>query len=479
MSAPFSLPMLSDRDKSEIHEHALEILEKVGIRFQSKRVCEILQEAGCQIDWEKLSARFPRALVESGLKSLPSRFALAAPDPRWDINAGSGIPWYTAGGMCPWFKDLETGERRSATLADLVQCAHVIDALDDVDEWCAMVVPTDVPSEMMEMRVLETSLLHSRKHFLGGGADPAAAPFIGDLFDAVLGDRAKLKERPICSYVQTPISPLQNDGRTMELLLSWAGVQMPIVLEFLPLSGGTAPVTLEGTVLQETANFLGNMAFYQLVSPGWPIIWGATAGTIDMRSGRWSGVTEGVLMSLALVEMAKTVYDVPVAVFGQSSQSHGIDFYSGMEAIFADAVLSLAGADNLWGVADMDAATYVDLDYVVLSTEAVRMMKRLRRGLTFDADHLLMDVILEQGFEGSYIGHRTTAKRFREEHLMSELFPALSYEDWKARGKTDTDVGREKLMEILAAHEPIGHPPEVLAEIRRVMEAAEASLLRA
>jgi len=216
----------------------------------------------------------------------------------------------------------------------------------------------------------------------------------------VLGDRAKLKERPICSYVQTPISPLQNDGRTMELLLNWAEVQMPIVLELLPLSGGTAPVTLEGTVLQETANFLGNMAFYQLVSPGWPIIWGATAGTIDMRSGRWSGVTEGVLMSLALVEMAKTVYDVPVAVFGQSSQSHAIDFYSGMEAIFADAILSMAGADNLWGVADMDAATYVDLDYVVLSTEAVRMMKRVRRGLTFDADHMLMDVILEQGFEG-------------------------------------------------------------------------------
>jgi len=231
-------------------------------------------------------------------------------------------------------------------------------------------------------------------------------------------------------------------------------------------------------VLQETANFLGNMAFYQLVSPGWPIIWGATAGIIDMRSGRWSGVTEGVLMSLALVEMAKTVYDVPVAVFGQASQAHAIDFYSGMEAIFADAVLSLAGADNLWGVADMDAASYVDLDYVVLSTEAVRMMKRLRRGLTFDADHLLMDVILEQGFEGSYLGHRTTAKRFREEHMMSELFPALSYEDWKARGKTDTDVGREKLMEILATHEPIEHPPEVLAEIRRVMGAAEAALLR-
>ena len=76
---PFSLQMLSERDKSEIHTRALEILEKVGIRFHSKRVCEILQEAGCEIDWEKQSARIPRSLVEAGLKTVPSRFTLASP----------------------------------------------------------------------------------------------------------------------------------------------------------------------------------------------------------------------------------------------------------------------------------------------------------------------------------------------------------------------------------------------------------------
>jgi trimethylamine--corrinoid protein Co-methyltransferase len=474
---PFSLQMLSERDKNELHGRALEILERVGIQFHSKKVCEILQEAGCEIDWEKQSARIPRSLVESGLETLPARFTLAAPDPQWDIQVGDGTPWYSAGGMCPWFKDLETKKRRSATLADLVQCAHVIDALDEVDEWCPMVVPTDVPYEIGEIRVLEASLLHSRKHFLGGGVDAAAAPFLAELYEVFAGDRRKLKERPIWTYVQTPISPLQNDGRVMELVLDWADCQIPIILQFLPLSGATAPVTLEGTVLQETANFLGNMAFYQLVSPGWPMIWGAAAATIDLRSGRWSGTTESVLMSLALVEMAKTVYGVPVSVFGQSTLAQSIDFQSGVEAAFADSILGLAGADNIWGVADLDGSTYVDLDLVVLSTEVIRMMKRFRRGLTIDEEHLLQDVILAEGFDASYLEHRTTAKRYRKEHLISELFPAIPYEDWQAKGMTNADIGHERLMKILAEHEPIEHPPEVLKELERVVAAAEAALL--
>jgi trimethylamine--corrinoid protein Co-methyltransferase len=472
------LSMLSAEDKNEIHGRALEILEKVGIKFRSEKVCRILGDAGCDVDWNNLSAKIPRALVEAGLKTLPSRFTLAAPDPGRDIDVGGGTPWYTAGGQCPSFKDLKTGERRQATSGDLLQCAQLIDSLDVVDEWCPMVVPNDIAPEMMELKILEISLLHNRKHFIGGGADPAAVPFLRDLFDAVLGDRRRLKQRPIWSYNQTPISPLQNDGNAMELVLNWADYQIPILLTFLPLSGGTGPVTLEGTILQETANFLGNMAFYQLVSPGWPIIWVATAGTLDMRTGRWSGMTESVLMSLALIEMAKSIYHVPVSAYGQCSHAKSIDFQSGMDAIFSDSVLGLAGVDNLWGIADLDGSTYVDLDYVLLATEAIRATKRLRRGLTIDADHLLTEVILEEGFDASYIGHKTTAGRFRREHLLPDLLPCTSYQDWEQRGKTDAQIARERLIEIFAKYEPIQHPPDVQKEVDRIMTAAERELLK-
>ena len=457
------ISMLSAEAKSEIHARSLEILEKVGIRFHSRKVCQILQEAGCEVDWDKLSARIPRSLVEAGLATLPSRFTLAARDPEKDIDAGGGTPWYTSSGLGLWFKDLETGERRPSTYADLVQCAQLIDALDEVDEWCPMVAPTDLPTQMMEVKILEATLLHTRKHFLGGGTDAAAAPFLGEMLDAVLGDRKTLKQRPYWTWTQSPISPLQNDGSTMELVLDWADCQIPILLQFLPLAGGTAPVTLEGTILQENANFLGNMAFYQLVSPGWPIIWGATAGTMDMRTGRWSGRAESILMSLALTEMAKTVYQLPASTFGQCSiNARSIDFESGIDAILSDAMLGSAGVDNIWGPADLDGATLVDLDYIVLTLESIRTAKRLRQGLTIDAEHLLTDLILEQGFDANYLGHKTTAKRFRKEHLLADLLPCISYEDWEQSGKTDRDIARERLMKILDACEAPEHPPEVL-----------------
>ncbi len=105
------------------------------------------------------------------------------------------------------------------------------------------------------------------------------------------------------------------------------------------------------------------------------------------------------------------------------------------------------------------------------------MMKRFRRGLVIDEDHLLQDVILAEGFDANYLGHRTTAKRYREEHVIPQLFPAISHEDWEARGMTHEDIAHERLMKILAEHEPIEHPPEVLKEIERVVAAAEAALL--
>ncbi len=266
------LTMLDQADRDAIHTKALEILESVGIRFGSKKICDLLHQSGCKIDWKTLSAQIPASLVESGLATLPSQFTLAAPDPSKDIAAGAGDPWYTAAARSPWFRDLETGARRPSTSSDLTACARLVDALDDVDEWCPMVVPTDVPAELQDLKSLETSLLHSSKHLLGGGATAQTLPFKWELLDAFLGSRDVLKERSLISHVQTPISPLQSDGGATDLALEWAEYRAPLVLQFLPLAGATSPVTLAGTIAQETASFLGHMAFYQLVSPGWPII---------------------------------------------------------------------------------------------------------------------------------------------------------------------------------------------------------------
>ena len=70
----------------------------------------------------------------------------------------------------------------------------------------------------------------------------------------------------------------------------------------------------------------------------------------------------------------------------------------------------------------------------------------------------------------------TTARRFRKEHLLPDLFPCVSYEDWEKSGKSDAELARERLLKILDEHEPIQHPPEVLKQVEEVMRAAASAL---
>jgi trimethylamine--corrinoid protein Co-methyltransferase len=147
------ITLLSEEEKKTIHEKAVDLLGKVGIQFNSKKA---------------ISAKFPPHLVEKALETLPSSFLLAARDPEKDIIAGDGGLYFTAPGQCPYIIDLETGNRRLATLDDLVQSAHLVEAMDEIHQWVPVALPGDVPPKMRQLRALEATLLHTTKNFTGG-----------------------------------------------------------------------------------------------------------------------------------------------------------------------------------------------------------------------------------------------------------------------------------------------------------------------
>ncbi|MFC2030843.1 trimethylamine methyltransferase family protein, partial [Chloroflexota bacterium] len=441
------------------------------------RALKILEEAGCQVDWDERSAQFPQQLVERALQTLPSQFTMAARDPAHDFVCGDGQLYFTSAGQCPYFRDLATRVRRPAMLEDLVTCARLTEAMDEVQEWCPMVLPSDVSPAMRAMRAMEVTLLHTTKHFLGGAEARGEVPFVLECIDAVLGDRALLRERPIFSAVINPSSPLKNSGTLIDNILDFAAYRVPVFLQFLPLAGATSPVTLAGTVLQENAAFLGNITLLQLVEPGLPIIWAAAAGVIDMRTGRYTGGAEEVLMTLALIEMAR-FYGVPCNSFAaSSSEAFGPGFQNAMETTFGLAVYSaLADVDNLWWPADLDGFNLMDLASVVLATEAVQQMDRMKQGMHLDDEHLMHDLIVKMRFEGKYLSERSTRKYFREEHRMPDLFPRQTYETWEARGQSEEEIALVRVRELLAVREPLTVAPEVRRELERIMAAAEAAL---
>jgi trimethylamine--corrinoid protein Co-methyltransferase len=470
------ISLLSSEDRRRIHEQSLDILQKVGIQFRSQQALKIMAQTGCEVDWQQGSAKIPPQVVEKALETLPSQFLLAARDAGNDIHCGDGKLYFTAAAVSPYFRDLETRKRRLATSEDLIQCAHVIQTLDLVHEWASMVVPRDIHPELAQLHNIRLSLNETTKHFLGGISEQTF-PFAMQMFDAVLGDREELKRRPLMSAVINPVSPLQNNGKLVDETLLWAPYRLPIFLQFLPLAGGTSPVTLAGTVLQANAEFLGNVALYQMAQPGWPILWAASAGTLDMTSGRWGMGAEGALMTLALIEMAK-FYHVPVNAMGASAcDAKAIGFQSGMEVMQSAMIPALGGADNMWGPADFDGATLVDLPFIVLAAEAVRQLGRLLEGFAIDDEHFLVDAICEMRFQGEYLGHPSTKRHFRQEHLMPDLFPRESYEAWEARGQTEEEMATERVKEVLHAHEPCPLPEDVCRELDRIYSAARREII--
>jgi trimethylamine--corrinoid protein Co-methyltransferase len=466
--------MLGDTEIGYIHGKSLKLLQEVGIQFNSKKALAILADAGCQVDQEKLVAKIPPDLVEKCLQTLPQQFPMAAMDPAKDFVCGDGRLYYTAPGQCPYFKDLDTRKRRPATTQDLIISSQISEELDIIQQWCPMVLPNDVSPEMRTLRTYQVAFKYVTKNMLGGAEQIVDVPYILEMMDVVLGDRERLKERPIMSLVINPSSPLKTGGQLVDIILEFMPYKLPIFLQFLPLAGATSPITLAGTIVQSNAEFLGNMTLFQTAAPGWPIIWALATGILDMRSGRYAGGPESALMTFALLEMSKH-YGVPSNSFGSSSsEANSIGYQNGIEAMFGLLLFgALGGVDNFWFPADMDGFNLMDLANVILATEPIRQIDRFIKGLKLDDEHTMLETMLKLGHEASYLKEPSTMKYLKEEHLLPDLFPRDTYENWVARNQTEEELALERVRELLAKHEPKEFSPEAEKEIEKIISAAE------
>lgn len=466
--------LLSEQEKERIHGRALDVLAKVGIKFNSHRALDILQAAGCAVNGDELSAKIPPYIVAEALKTVPRQVRCAALDPKWDLLYGSGHLYCISSACPPHFRDLETRERRASTSQDLVDCARLIDALDEVDEWCPMVAPNDVHPRLRSLRIFQLSHTTTSKHLLKS-ALPWEMPFILEMMDAILGDRNKLKETPIFSCTYDDIEPLQKDGNYIDGALMLSDYMVPILPYQMLVSGATTPVTLAASTLMMTANFLGTVVLFQLKQPGLGIIWGGAPTTLDMHSGLAASEVEAVLMAVAHVEMAK-YYGIPCLALGSFTGAKAIGFQAGMDTVFGSALPALAGADAIYGPASLDTESLTDLPITLLGTEILRQIRRLKEGMKVDEEHLLFDTIAGMGFKADYLADPSTKKNFRQEHLLPKLYPRESYDAWRGRGQTEEQMAVAKVKEILRTHRPTPVPAEVSRELDRIMVAAEKAL---
>jgi trimethylamine--corrinoid protein Co-methyltransferase len=112
---------------------------------------------------------------------------------------------------------------------------------------------------------------------------------------------------------------------------------------------------------------------------------------------------------------------------------------------------------------------------LALDDEVCGMMLRMAEGIAVTDDTIAMDVIRQVNFAGNYLVEQHTRRRFRQEHYIPQLLVREGYQAWEKEGsKTVLDRARERVREILDAHQPRELDPAMEKELNQYLEKTRA-----
>ncbi|MHC4067430.1 MAG: trimethylamine methyltransferase family protein, partial [Planctomycetota bacterium] len=299
--------LLTDAQVHTLHEAALTILEETGLLVRNKDAREVFQHHGCRVDSEAEIVRLPRAVVEQWRQAFPSRFHFYGRDPKYDVVLPDDGPLIANASSCPNVVDLESGERRPATSADLARIAHLINELPGYDIFSVATLVEDATEGQFSLSRFYPALKNCVKPVMSGVPTPEDVDTLLRLGSIIAGGEAAYRERPFMTHLHaSTVSPLTMDVNSTTVSMYCAKQEIPALAAVVPNGGLTAPVTLAGTLAVTNAEFLASNVLPQMVREGTPVMYYTLPTIADMRTGAYaSGGIECGILQMACAQLAR------------------------------------------------------------------------------------------------------------------------------------------------------------------------------
>jgi trimethylamine--corrinoid protein Co-methyltransferase len=461
--------LLSSKECEMIHHASLEVLRRTGLRLHCKEAVVLLRDAGATISDENL-VRFPPEMVEWALEQVPSSITLC---PRGSdepaLRLTDGNVYFGPGSDCPNYLDPRTGETRKFTVADVIDCIHVVDRLPQLGFVMSMGIPSDLGKANVYRHQFALMLEHTSKPIVFVCDDRADCEAIVNMASAVAGGIEKLRLNPNLLLYSEPTSPLQHNKTATEKLLYMAEQSLPIVHSPAPMMGGTAPVTLAGGLVLGNAEVLSSLVMHQLKNPGAPFMYGTGLHHMDMKTTiSVYGAPEFQLARVAVAQLGR-FYGLPTWGYAGHSDSKIMDEQATADAVFSVMTAFLAGANLAHDVGYLEAGMTTSPEMIVFTAEVIEMLGHFMAGISLDSESLALEVIHRVGPGGHYLTDDHTLRYFRE-LWQPTLFDRQRLDDWVRTGsKRLGDRLRERTVAIMEEHRPALLPEEVKAEIAYIL----------
>jgi trimethylamine--corrinoid protein Co-methyltransferase len=298
--------MFTNDDLYDIHLATLEVLQKTGVYFEDQEARDILEGGGAIVDPKTKIVKFPPYLVEDAIRSAPSKVVLAGRTPENDFLIENNRVGFTNFGEGIMLNDLYTGQLRETVKQDVADSAKIVDYLDQLDVYERAMGAHDVPQEVQPLHNAEAFLSNTTKHCFHGAGNGRLMAAAIDMAAAIVGGRDKLRERPIISFNTCPISPLKLVKDCTEIIVGGARAGVMVNVLTQALAGGTAPVTLAGTLVIHNSEVLSGLVLGQLTAKGTPMMYGSSTCPLDLRFATATvGSPECGVINAGVVAMAR------------------------------------------------------------------------------------------------------------------------------------------------------------------------------
>ncbi|UCF96799.1 MAG: trimethylamine methyltransferase family protein [Spirochaetaceae bacterium] len=472
------LKIISEDQIVDTYLASQNILQNVGVTIPEQIVLKELKAAGCLV--QNTRVRIPPHIIEEAVRSAPGRFTLYGRRPNYKVELeGRRVCFQPMIGRLNTLDSKTKGKRRT-NLEDVAKMVKVCDALPHyhlLHSGAIMPHIEGIPDEIAHVLGYYTSVKNSSKVIKGTCRGGQKAIDCLSMASIVAGSEEELKKNPGIYTTYNVISPLEHGREMLEGLREYVAYGQPVDITAEPQMGATSPVTLAGTLIQQTAELLSGVVITQVLRQGTPVFIGTCGAALDMRHGTISlGGIEAALLNTAHAQIAQYL-QIPSRGTGSNTESKILDFQAGYEKAITLLLPALAGINMIFYPGTLDHAETISIESLVMDHDVCSMVVRALQGISFTEKTTALEIIAKVGPGGHYLKERHTIDFMQSELLTPKIADRRRREDWEtAGGKDMAQAAEQEVEKILSEHQVLPLEAKADEELLRVIEKTKKRL---
>jgi len=432
-------PSLSVAQVELLHRNALRVLAEIGVRVEHTKVREMLAAIGGQRDESAETVRFAPALVERLIED-----ANKQPMPEGAPQIGLTCGLYRSLYHDPESNRLvEFDEHHTAMYVALAR------SLPECGGASMLGIPFAADGIPRGLHPLAEKL-YAWKYGAHQGQSVQSTKLCQPVLD-MFECHATYTGQALADVVRVfgfMVSPLKLARPECERLLFFHQRGFSMAIGHLPTQGGTAPVTIAGSITLALAEQMFMFLLRRALDPSASFSLYASVSTIDMRRGGFCyGRPEQQMINVLFADIARFygcgcgghtgLTDAKMPSVEAGAQKAIGALVTALATGYGNIEAGLLGTDEICSPTQM----FVDRD-IALSLRA------LLAEPVIDDIECAFDEIQNVGIGGNHVGTEFTAANFRRCLYQPQMWSAGSVAAWLAsEGKADADLAREQAVD--------------------------------